>query len=201
MTRFGATFAQASRQGQQADCCELERQGAAAPTRQRSALSGAQQGRLCLDAGARTIVSRARGFRPVLLGVILFWVCVFAAFAQATGPCAWAVTAGTGVGAGDVGYAYAWTGADFCAGRGVAGSGMSWATSTTCAQSGFIATVEFTDPGLGTYTVTGTGGACAAPPDPGEPDPWVELDLLHAIVGALWFFSLMHGFTVGRVST
>jgi len=30
---------------------------------------------------------------------------------------------------------------------------------------------------------------------------WVELDLLHAIVGTLWFFALVHGFTVGRAST
>lgn len=30
---------------------------------------------------------------------------------------------------------------------------------------------------------------------------WTELDLLHAVVGVLWFFALMHGFTVGRSST
>jgi len=30
---------------------------------------------------------------------------------------------------------------------------------------------------------------------------WVELDLLHAIVGVLWFFALMHGFVVGKGST
>jgi hypothetical protein len=30
---------------------------------------------------------------------------------------------------------------------------------------------------------------------------WVELDLLHAVVGVLLFFSLMHGFAVGKAST
>ena len=30
---------------------------------------------------------------------------------------------------------------------------------------------------------------------------WTELDLLHAIVGTLWFFALVHGFGFGRSST
>jgi len=30
---------------------------------------------------------------------------------------------------------------------------------------------------------------------------WVELDLLHAVVGVLLFFALVHGFVVGRSST
>jgi len=155
----------------------------------------------------RSFVQRARGFRPVLLGVLLFWACVFAAFAA---PCTWTVTSGTGTGSGDVGYVYpGWQQDDFCAGRHNGGSGIVWHPSTTCSQTGSIASVSFTlnaigDPNVGTYEVTGSGSECLGLGGGPGPDPesvvWTEAQWLQVIFGGIAFFALMHGFVAGRTS-
>jgi len=140
---------------------------------------------------SRTIVSRARAFRPVLLAVILFWVCVFAAFAAPTCAGGWALVSGA-AGWGGSGH----TGTDVCA---YEAARLEWDEPISCTQTG--GTAEMYAVYLGTSYGRTVGCASWDPGEEEDAEPWVELDLLHAIVGALWFFSLMHGFSVGRVST
>ena len=136
----------------------------------------------------RTITGRARAFRPVLLGVVLFWVAVFAAYAAECSPSSWTLQ---GVW---------WTSpstSDFCAWYDTA-TVDSKPSTCVVAPDASSASTSYTTFGT-SYSETWSRDAGACEEDE-ESEPWVELDLLHAIVGALWFFSLMHGFTVGRVS-
>jgi len=134
------------------------------------------------------VVERARGFRPVLLGVVLFWVCVFAAFADECDSAVWQHPSN--------GYTSPST-ANICAFYLTLGS----FTSCVVDEVAGTATIDPIGETYGPEVWTRVGGpaACAAP-EP-EADPWTELDLMHAVVGVLWFFALIHGFSVGRVST
>jgi len=137
-----------------------------------------------------TITARARAFRPVLLGIILFWVCVFAAFA-APASCSggWSSPDNSWGGAGT-------TVTDFCAFE-VPRLIAVGVTPGACAQTEGSATSSY----IAGTTIERTHSCASWVPSSEDEVLWTQLDLLHAVVGVLWFFALMHGFSTGRVST
>lgn len=143
-----------------------------------------------------SLAERAAGFRPVLLGVILFWVIVFAASAQTVcdyrNASSWADVNAFTVSAASLDAV--------CANRINAWGGQ-------CVIEGESALVYgggVTDPSLAVgstwwwHRFTKVDAACGTAPS-GE-TLWGQLQWLQAIVGCLWFFALVHGFNAGRVT-
>jgi len=135
-----------------------------------------------------SIVARSRGFRPILLGVILFWVCVFAAFSAECLPGTWSHPSN--------GFISPST-SDFC----------SWyasqvvGTPHTCSVSSTSASADVTYNGGPLEVWVRVGGAPVCDPEPEAEVAMSSEQLLSVIAGFFGVGLLMHGFVVGRGST
>ena len=131
----------------------------------------------------------------ICLSVLLWGAIVGASSAFA---CTYTVATGS-----STGYVFGYAGdtAGFCAGV-VPGIEADGWTVTACSVAAGVPSMAYNKDGaFFAFTVTPSGEGCSSEEPPPDDGSWVELDWLQGLFGCVLFFSLVHGFTVGRSSS